>query len=392
MRKRVLALIVAMCLLLSGCSGWMDGSYSSVHPHTEKNQQTDGEIVRVSDFAQLRDTLIDVVESGSEQVLINVAGMDQSRVQSDMQRAINYVTGTYPIGAYAVEEITYEQGTSGGQSALSVSITYNHNRSEIRKIKRAEGMEMAREIITNALIQCESRVVLVVENYRTTDFSQFVRNYASENPDLIMEIPQVSANLYPENGSDRVVELVMTYQTSRDSLRSMQSRVRSLFTSAELYVSGNHADHEKYAQLYSFLMERNEYTIETSITPSYSLLLHGVGDSRAFAVVYAAMCRRAGLECMVVTGTCSGEPLFWNMVSDGGGYRHVDLLRCSREGAFLELTDEEMSGYVWDYSAYPECVLPEPTEPPDTEPTEPTESEPVEPEETDPTESTETEE
>ena len=45
-------------------------------------------------------------------------------------------------------------------------------------------------------------------------------------------------------------------------------------------------------------MERYDYRIETSITPAYSLLRHGVGDSRAFAVVYAAMCQQAGLECL----------------------------------------------------------------------------------------------
>ena len=72
--------------------------------------------------------------------------------------------------------------------------------------------------------------------------------------------------------------------------------MKPVFESAVLYVSGDGAEKQKFSQLYAFLMERFDYKVETSITPAYSLLRHGVGDSRAFATVYAAMCRLAGLE------------------------------------------------------------------------------------------------
>ena len=379
MRKVLILLCLAVCLLLSGCTSWMDGSYSSVNPHTERTQQTDDQTVSVAGYQQLRAALEDLVESGAESALINVSQMNQDRVESEMDRAVAYVTGTSPIGAYAVERIDYELGTSGGQPALAVTVTYNHNRAEIGNIQQATGMDQARELIAEALEQCESKLVMQVSRYQQIDFTQYVEDFADENPNLVMELPQVTANTYPASGSDRVVELIFTYQSSRESLRSMQAWVKPLFTSAELYVSGNAEDHEKYAQLYSFLMERNDYTFETSITPSYSLLIHGVGDSKAFAVVFSAMCRRAGLECYVVSGTCNAEPLFWNIICDSGVYYHVDLLSCHMAGHFQTLTDAEMSGYVWDYSAYPKCVEPEPA--PTEEPTEETTEETSETEE-----------
>ena len=153
------------------------------------------------------------------------------------------------------------------------------------------------------------------------------------------------------------MELQFVYQTNRDSLRQMQSQVKRVFEAAELYVIGDGAQRQKYSQLYAFLMERFDYQLETSITPAYSLLHHGVGDSRAFATVYAAMCRLAGLECMVVTGTCSGEPRVWNIIREGDTYQHVDLLRCNEQGRFREWSDAEMEGYVWDYSSYPQCPM-----------------------------------
>ena len=145
----------------------------------------------------------------------------------------------------------------------------------------------------------------------------------------------------------------------------MQTQVRKVFDSAVLYVSGDGEDREKYAQLYSFLMERYDYKIETSITPSYSLLRHGVGDCKTFAVVYAAMCRLSGLECLVVSGTRAGEAWYWNIVRDGQRYFHVDLLRSAQVGKFVELTDGQMEGYVWDYSRFPECSA-DASEPPQT--------------------------
>ncbi len=360
MRKAGFVLCIVLCMLLTGCSSWLDGSYSSVKPHTERDQPKDDQSITVANYQQLRESLAELVSQGTETALINVADMDQEQVPDEMTRAIWYITEVHPIGAYAVEEIEYEQGTSGGQPALAVTVTYNHNRSELKNMLQAVGMEEVREIIAKSLEQCESKLVMQVSRYSNTDLTQYVQDYMDEHPELIMELPQLTVNMYPENGSNRVVELIFNYQHSRDALRNMQARVRPLFTSAELYVGGNGTERDQYALLYAFLMERHEYTFDTSMTPSYSLLIHGVGDSKAFAVVFSAMCRRVELECQVVSGTCNGEPLFWNIIEQDGIYYHLDLVRCSREGSMILLPDKDMSGYVWDYSAYPQCVVPEP--------------------------------
>ena len=134
----------------------------------------------------------------------------------------------------------------------------------------------------------------------------------------------------------------------------MQNQVQRVFSSAELYVNSDATDSQKYSQLYTFLMERYDYTIGTSITPAYSLLVHGVGDSEAFATVYRAMCRQAGLECEMISGTKNGEPWHWNLIYVEDQWLHVDLLEASAQGEFQSLESEAMQGYVWDYSAYGE--------------------------------------
>ena len=233
---------------------------------------------------------------------------------------------------------------------------YNNNRDELPRMMILRSMNDAMNIITNAVRDCDADIVMKIENYEYLDLDQLVEDYAMQSPASAMEIPQVSFYTYPNTGVERILEVRFTYQTSRESLKTMQDYVQPVFASARLYVSGEEEESSKFGLLYAFLMERHsEYTLETSITPTYSLLAHGVGDSRAFAVVYASMCRNVDLECMVVSGTCQGEARTWNIVCVDGAYYHVDLLRSNELGSFTKYTDDQMEGYVWDYSAYPAC-------------------------------------
>ena len=212
-------------------------------------------------------------------------------------------------------------------------------------------MQVAGKHIETALAECENSVVFLVEDYKSIDIAQYVEDYANNYPDLIMEQPQVRVAVYPDTGEKRIVEVSFTYQNSRADLRKMRKIVEDVFTSAELYVQQTKTK-ESYSRLYYFLMERNDYTLETSVTPAYSLLHYGVGDSRAFANIYAAMCRRTGLDCRVVSGTANGEPRCWNIIRYNGKDYHLDLLQCSKNGKFEMLLEKQMSGYVWDYSAF----------------------------------------
>lgn len=352
MKRSVICMGLVVAMILGGCS-WMGGGYVSVTPHRESAAETQSDSLTAANYTQLRSILAELTESGAESAMIHVPEYDAAVVEEDMKSAVRYITEILPIGAYAIDRVDYEIGTSAGQPAISVSITYLHGRAELRQLHTADNMDEVKTIIHETLGNCDDSVVINVLNYSDMDIIQFVADYAALNPNVVMEIPQVAIGVYPEQGIRRVLELKFTYQTSRDILRSMQTQVRRVFTSASLYINQNDVEAQKYAQLFNFLMERFDYKIETSITPAYSLLSHGVGDGRTFANVYAAMCRSAGLDCRTVTGTKNGEAWYWNLICDEGNYYHVDLLASSAAGQLERRTDEEMVGYVWDYSAYP---------------------------------------
>lgn len=355
--KRSIALITIMAIFLTGCTGWLDASYSSVVPNKDDTIQQENQSLSVSSYSGLCRTLQNLVSKGTQSAILSVANYDQSAVASDAQKAIDHVINTDPIAAYAVEKITFELGANAGQPALALAIEYVHDRAAILKIQTQDDMDGVKEAIAKALKNCSSGVVLYVSDFAEMDFDQWVQDYATENPDLVMEIPAVVANLYPETGEARVVEMKFTYQNSRDSLRTMQSKVASLFDAAVVYAGDNEDVLDQYFKLYSFLIGLfQQFQLDTSITPAYSLLQHGVGDSKAFAVVYAAMCEKTGLECVTVTGTKDAEPRYWNIIFCDGIYYHVDVFAMQQTDDFVMKTDEEMVGYVWDYSAYPACT------------------------------------
>lgn len=361
MRKRIaLAAVLVLLLCLSGCASWFSASRYSIAPHRQGEEDDPGGNLQIATYIQLQEELVRQAGSGAQSAVLYFPGIQQSRIPGMMDSAIRYLTTVDPIGAYAVDAVTYEVGTSTGIQAVAVDFQYHRTRTEILRLPRLTQMEQVAQAVYDSLDNCDPGTVFYISQYQHTDFAQLVQDYVDENPQECMELPQVSVTVYPDYGSARVVELTYTYQTSRDVLRNLKQQVRPVFSSAELYVTGGSDVWQKYLQLFAFLMERHDYTLETSLTPAYSLLIHGVGDSKAFATVYGAMCRQAGLDCQVVSGTSGGEPWFWNVILYDGVYYHLDLLRCSWEGAFSVKTEEEMNGYVWDYAQYQSQPQPEP--------------------------------
>ncbi len=353
--KRLIVLVLVCAWILAGCSGWATGEYISVEPHPTDAQISQETPESVKDYSALCRALRNMIHNNDLSGRILVGSYDTAALEKDLPRAIDHIMHTDAIAAYAVDSISYELGNMGSRRAVRVSITYHPNRSDTQRMPYFQDLDEANEQVYQALNNCDTGVVFLVDNYGDTDFDLLVQTYAEENPHLVMEQPKVTASIYPGTGPQRVVELVFTYQTSRNSLRQMQEYVTPVFQASKLNVVGEETQSSQFSRMYSFLAERNAIQLRTSITPAYSLLRYGVGDSKSFALVFAAMCRNANLECIVVSGTKDGQSYFWNMICQDGMYYHVDILRNNPSQDLIRYTDSEMAGYVWDFDDYPAC-------------------------------------
>ena len=360
MKRTAVACVLAICLTLSGCGSLLSREYIWEQTHNIPSAPDSAQDIVASNYNELVNVLAEWIELGTDVFTVSVAQYDRASLEQDVDRAVETVRNTNPVAAYAVQDVSCQIGTSAGETVLAVQVRYLHDQNEISKILPVADNAAAKEAIAAALNACDTGIVLRIASYTEEDFLLVAEQYAAQYPQYVMEAPQTTVHIYPESGTSRVLEVKFSYVTGRDVLRDMQTQVRTVFDASVNMVSVTEKTKEKYNQMYALLVERfQKYTIETSITPAYSLLVHGVGDARAFAAVYAAMCREAGLHCDVVAGTKAGKLWYWNIVNVDGVYYHVDLLRSKGEGTFRLLTDSIIDeGYVWDFSAYPACGTP----------------------------------
>ena len=357
MKQTMTAVMLLICLLLSGCASFLSGEYIWEQTHYIPSVPDSGQDIAASNYTQLVGVLAKAIEEGIESFTVSVAQYDRNTLEPDVSRAVDAVRTTHPIAAYAVSGINWQIGTSAGETVLVMQVQYLHDKTEIMKIQTVADNDAALAAIAEAMNNCDSSIVLRVNAYEPQDFILAIETYAFDYPQYVMETPTATVNIYPENGPTRVLEIRFNYVSGRDALRDMQQQVLKLFDASVNFVSVTENTREKYNQLYSLLVERfQKYTIETSITPAYSLLLHGVGDSRAFAMIFSSMCRDADLTCYVVAGTKGGKLWYWNIIQIEDTFYHVDLLRSKGEGTLRLLTDSIINeGYVWDFDAYPVC-------------------------------------
>ena len=103
----VVLLLVFSCAVLCGCD-WRQGQYSSVSPHKEANARPDQSVVNAFTYLDLQNALVAFVEAGQKQGIIAATMLNEKYLDHYMETAIEFATQNCAVGAYAVEEITYE--------------------------------------------------------------------------------------------------------------------------------------------------------------------------------------------------------------------------------------------------------------------------------------------
>lgn len=369
MKYRLPALCMALAVLLCGCR-FLPDTYVSVTPHTDSYpQQTEEAALTVENYTELKNALLSLVEDSVEEAELTT-GAYSGDIEQDFATAVSYITGINPMGAYMVDSIDKEIVSAGTYYKLNLKIRYRRSHAELDKAKTVRGKTGARDAIASAVADSAERLLLRISNYESMDFDAMVEESCMQDITKVMAQPAVTADVFPNSGSIRIVELNFTYPRAPAELRVMQSAVNTIMNSAYGYVRTVDSDVERAALLYSFLTERHDYIAQSSDTPAYALLCEGVADSRAFAEVYGVMCSRANVKCTVVHGEKDGEPYEWNILELETGTWHIDLMADEQTGVHEPnlRTDAQMGGYSWDTQAYPVCDGPiAPPEPPDGE-------------------------
>lgn len=401
MKLRVLALLLALATVLSGCQLIRD-DYSNSWPHMDSTSQT-AQTLSVSNGSQMRAAILTQVRSGAQDISITATSYEGD-FRQDYADAVDFVTHSSPACAYMVESISQRITGEGTYGKVDMLVAYRHTAEEADNAPDVNILKLE-DVIRKATGEWKDTVVLKYSGAPGMDFKGFVRDYYESHLTQVMVPPRVSVSEYPPDAETRYVELRFSYGYKPTDLKYMQTAVEILINTAASSVKKIPGQTDRANALYAFLSEEHTYYDTSYDAPAYTLLWKGEGDSLAYAAVFREMCDMVNLECRMVKGERDGEPYYWNILTTEAGNRHVDLYADRASGlSFLQfLTDDQMAGYRWDAAQYGECVapviveetgeMPEEAPPAEPEPQEPAQPEaPPEPEPPQPEEPSETEE
>ena len=124
--RKLIPLLLILCMLLCGCENWLDGSYLNVAPRKEQTAQPAQSTIAVYSYSQLYSVLGEQVEAGAQEVFLTVNLGDETLAKSNLDTAITQLCRENPFAVYAVEDISYEFGSNLGRNTAAVTITYLH--------------------------------------------------------------------------------------------------------------------------------------------------------------------------------------------------------------------------------------------------------------------------
>ena len=363
MKLRLIVLLVMLSLLCGCRSVLVPNEYTviSEHSDTKVGEQTDA--VSAESYDELKYALLSFVEEGVTHGVIRSYRYDGD-VTEDITDAAYAIWKNDPLGAYLVEYMTTDCNLLLSYYEIHVEITYRQDAVPAEEIGYVRGKSGAEEAIATALQEGEDRLTLRISAFSdSVDCAKLVQDYCAANPETVMEAPEVTVAVYPDQGSTRIADVKFSYRHTEAERNTMKQAAGSVLNSAAAYVRFRNEDSARAEMIVSYLLGRFEYVEGQSATPIYSLLCEGIGSSHTFAKVFQILCDRVGLSCYTVSGYLDGESYSWNILQLGKTYHHVDLMRYVREGRseLVYYADSDMDRYSWDRETYPACGLPEST-------------------------------
>ena len=355
--RRILPALLLLGLLC-GCSAMLERSYLVVTPHPEHPATADdSDVLQVSTYQDLVNGILYFVNQGAASGVIRLTDYTRD-VEADLNSACLEVARDAPIGAYAVDFIKYDYTRVVKYYEASITISYRRTLEQIQSVQNVTGSTAIRAELREALLDFASESVLHIAYFNEDEeyIESLIQQAYYDAPAAAFGMPQYTVSLYPETGSERIVEILLTYPDDPDVLRRRSAQLQQ--QAAQLTESLQGQSSRRAAQsLFDLLRTRVEVAAaagDGSRSTAYAALMENRADSQGIALAFQLLCQELELESTVVQGTLDGQVHFWNVYTlEDGVYRYVDA---SREAGLL-LTDDELSslGYQWNREETPAC-------------------------------------
>ena len=363
MRRMLCLLLAGLALLtLSGCRSVFEREYYYETPYSGDIGMPSDQATEIRNYNMLKTALTNMITNHTEKGEFRFVSYNGS-LNEDLAAACFEIKSDHPLGAYAVETLSYDTSYVVSYYMANIYITYKRTARELQSIVYTSTTEDFDESVFTSVDEYEPSLVIrcFSPGIDETYIRRLVQRHYYDDPTLLITQPQVEVTSYPADGTNCIYELRFRYGVSRQRGTVMSAALtdRLKETAAAMTETGQpKLALESALYLSENCAEGSAYSIYADT--AYGAVVQGDADSKGLALAYRALCAVLGIDCTVVEGGSGGinaQSHYWNIICLDGDYYHVDVSAMAADPAqaFL-LNDETLWGrLIWETADYPAC-------------------------------------
>lgn len=212
MKIRILALLLMLTLLLSGCSSFLYREYSVVQPHSSTYYESeDRSVLRAENYQDVvNDLLLLISDQEKEGAVWLYRGTEELDAAAIAEQACREVQEETPLGAYAVDYLTYTiDSTPRNYVAITLTIGYRRTAEQMDAIVHTTSISALYDLLSAAAASDAAELTVQLSYFQNQQ--QEVRNIVSQ----VQREQQGSGQepwevyFYPEGSDVGIVEIVL---------------------------------------------------------------------------------------------------------------------------------------------------------------------------------------
>jgi len=173
MDRRAIAVLVAMCLLLTGCASLLDREYSVSSPHTSRFWESEAaDTLRAENYQDIVNDLLLLIAQHSETATLRLYDFtDDLSVSRDMEAAAVEIQQETPLGAYAVDYITFSSQAQRSYYEVSLGIHYRRSAEQVQSVRNATSASAVYTLLDTALTEGQRELTLRIAYWSENSLS-----------------------------------------------------------------------------------------------------------------------------------------------------------------------------------------------------------------------------
>ena len=363
MKRLLCALLAGLSLLtLSGCRSAFEREYYYETPFSGDIGTPSDDAAEIRNYNMLKTALTNMIAGHAERGEFRFVSYN-GNLSEDLAAVCFEIKSEHPLGAYAVESLSYDTSYVVSYYMANIYITYKRTAEELSSIIYTSTAEDFEENVFRALDGYQDELVIrclapgIDERY----ILRLVRRHFYDDPTILIAQPEAAVTRYPAEGGNCIYDIAFRFGLDRQRCALLSMSLAGKLTQAAGAMT--EIEQPKLAlEAALYLSERcaNGNPEAPYADTAYGPIMQGNADSKGLALAYRALCGVLGIDCTVVEGgfgSIGTQEHFWNIIGLDGAYYHVDVsaMRDDPAGAFL-LNDETLWGRcIWETSEYPAC-------------------------------------